>query len=115
MDFAPIYLIDRFVYRIVDFFHHWYVDGSRAIAHRFVNALAAADTAFAVEITLRHFFEPLYRDYSPVGRVVGVIFRSGRIAIGVAAYAVLAAIFLALYVAWLAIPALILFYGFKNL
>ncbi len=114
MDFAPIYLLDRFVYRVVDFFHHWYVDGSRSMMHRFVNALAAADTIFAVEITLRHFFEPLYRDYSPVGRVVGVIFRAGRILVGIAAYAVLAIVFLLIYVAWLALPVVILFYAAQN-
>jgi hypothetical protein len=35
MDFAPIYLIERFFYRFGDFFRHWYIDGSLAFKARF--------------------------------------------------------------------------------
>ena len=33
MNFALVYLIRRFLYVLGNFFHHWYVDGSRAILH----------------------------------------------------------------------------------
>jgi len=115
MDFAPIYLIQRLFYRLIDFFHHWYVDGSRVIAHRFISTLEVADQSFAVKITLRYFFQPLYRDYTIIGRVLGIIFRSGRILIGLAVYLVIAALFLLFYFAWLAVPAVILFYAARNL
>ena len=115
MDFAPIYLLDRFIYRIVDFFHHWYIYGSRAIAHRFVSTLSDVDQTFAVEITVKHFFEPLYRDYSPVGRVVGIIFRAGRVMIGILAYVAFAVVFLVIYTVWLAIPIVTFFYAAQNI
>ena len=115
MDFAPISLIQRFFYRFIDFFHHWYVDGSRVIAHRFISTLEVADQTFAVKITLRYFFQPLYRDYSVIGRVLGVIFRSGRILIGAAVYAAIASLFLIFYLAWLAVPPAVLFYAARNL
>lgn len=115
MDFAPIYLVQRFFYRAVDFFHHWYVDGSRAIGHRFIAAMEEADRSLAVKITAQHFFRPLYGDYSPVGRVVGVIFRAGRIVIGLVVYAVIAVLFLLFYLAWLAVPATIIFYAARGL
>jgi hypothetical protein len=115
MDFFPVYLVQRFIYRIYDFLHHWYIDGSRAIAHRFISALESADRSFAVKITLIHFFEPLYKDYSGVGRVVGVIFRAGRIVIGSIAYLVITIFFAVVYVAWLAIPAVILYYAVRSL
>ena len=35
MDFAIVYLGWRFIYRIADFFRHWYADGSRAFARYF--------------------------------------------------------------------------------
>ena len=110
MEFAPVYLIQRLWFRIYSFFKHWYGDGSRAIWGRFLLTLATADRSFAVKVTLRHFFEPLYKDYSGVGRVVGIIFRSGRIIIGGVVYLFIALFFALIYGTWLAIPVLVLWY-----
>jgi hypothetical protein len=110
MDFAPVYLIQRFFYRIVDFFHHWYIDGTRAIANKFIVTLEAADQAFAIKITARHFFEPLYKDYSIIGRIMGVIFRTGRILVGAIVFILIAIGFAAVFLVWLAIPAGLLWY-----
>jgi hypothetical protein len=110
MDFAPAYLLQRFFYRIGEFFRNWYVDGSRAIGNRFMLALAVADQSFAIKVTLRHFFEPLYKDYSAVGRVMGVIFRAGRILLGAAIYIAITLAFAAVFIIWLAIPVAILWY-----
>jgi hypothetical protein len=114
MDFSIVYLVRRFFYRLFDFFHHWYVDGSRAIARRFMAAMTVADQSFAVAITLRHFFEPLYKDYSVIGRILGIVFRTFRIVIGGILYIILALVFAIMYVAWIAIPAVIFFYVAKN-
>jgi hypothetical protein len=115
MDFAPVYLIQRFFYRLVDFFHHWYVDGSRVIGHRFISALEKTDQSLAIKITIRYFFQPLYKDYTVIGRILGVIFRSGRIAIGAVVYLVIVALFALFYLAWLATPAIIIFYAARGL
>jgi|SRR5581483_11141812 len=114
MEFAPIYLIQRFFYRIGDFFHHWYVDGSRAIGDQCMLSLAGADESFAIAITLRHFFEPLYKDYSAVGRVLGVIFRTGRIIVGSVVYLFIIVFFAIVYAVWLAIPPAILFFIIRS-
>src|ERR1700722_15603383 len=110
MDFAPIYLVQRFFYHIGDFFHHWYVDGSRAIGNKFMVTLTAADQAFAIKITLRHFFEPLYKDYSVIGRILGIVFRTGRILVGGVVYLLISIAFAIVYLVWLAIPAGLLWY-----
>ena len=115
MDFAPAYLVQRFFYRILDFFHHWYVDGSRAIGNKFMLTLEAADQSFAAKITLRHFFEPLYKDYSVIGRILGIVFRTGRIVIGGIVYLLIALCFALVYLVWLAIPAGILFCVFTGI
>jgi len=80
-----------------------------------MTVLTKADRSFAIAITIRHFFEPLYKDYSIIGRILGVVFRSVRIAIGGAVYLLLALGFLAVYLVWLAIPGVIIFYVVKNL
>ena len=111
-DFALGYLFHRFFYRIADFFRHWYIDGSRIIAHVFITTLEDLDRSFAVKITLVHFFEPLYKDYSIVGRVLGFIFRSIRVAIGAIVYVFITGCFIVAYLAWISIPPLLLFYAF---
>ncbi len=75
--------------------------------------MTAADRSFALAITLRHFFEPLYKDYSIIGRILGIVFRSARIVIGGVFYLVLAFVFAIVYLIWLAIPAVILIYAAK--
>ncbi len=114
MDFAVVYLIQRFFYRIFDFFHHWYIDGSRAFAQRFMATISSADRSLALKVTIRHFFEPLYKDYTIIGRILGVVFRTFRIVIGAVAYAFLAVIFLLAYLVWIAIPVLIIYYAAKT-
>lgn len=111
MQFSGAYLAQRFLYRILDFFHHWYIDGSRAFGRRFMAMIASADRSIALRVTVRHFFEPLYKDYSFVGRILGVIFRTFRIAIGLVVYCFFAVIFLIAYAIWLIIPLLTLYYA----
>ncbi len=114
MDFFGGYLAVRFVYRIGDFFHHWYVDGSRAILRKFVQVAHDLEQTFALRVTLMHFSEPLYKDYTTMGRILGVIFRTGRIIVAGFTYLVLAIFGAMAYVAWLAIPALIAFFIIKG-
>ena len=113
MDFSVVYLARRFIYRFLDFFHHWYIDGSRVIGRHFMVAITAADQSFAVAITLRHFFEPLYKDYTIIGRILGVIFRTGRVLMGGLVYFVASILFAIFYLAWLAIPPAIAFFAIK--
>lgn len=115
MDFSVVYLAQRLVYRIAGFFKHWYVGGSHVIGRRFMATLASADRSFAVAITVRHFFEPLYKDYTVIGRILGVVFRTGRILIGGMVYLVIVIIYAAIYLVWLAIPAAILFNAVRYL
>lgn len=110
-DFALGYLLQRFFYRIFDFFRHWYVGGSRTIAHSFISTLENIDRSLAVKITLQHFFEPLYKDYSVIGRTLGVIFRSARIAVGIVVYAVMVVCFVCIYVVWVLIPPTLIFFS----
>ena len=115
MDFAPVYLVWRFFYRIADFFHDWYIDGSRFLGHKFYALLLDMDRTLAIQITMRHFFEPLYGDYSVVGRVVGMIFRTGRIIIAAVFYVFITILFMIVYLAWIAAPIIPLIYAARSL
>jgi hypothetical protein len=108
MSFSLVYIFGRFFFRIGSFLHHWYVHGTRAIWHAAVGQLEALDRTFAVKVTLRHFFEPLYKDYSPVGRILGIVFRTFRILIGAALYLVVFSVYGLAYLVWIAIPVLLI-------
>ncbi len=112
MNFSLTYLVGRFIYRIFDFFHHWYADASKVFFHKFISFLESLDQTIAMRVTLRYFFQPLFKDYTFIGRILGVVFRTGRILIGLAVYAFVFVIFLAIYVLWLSAPVIMLFYIF---
>lgn len=114
MSFAPLYLLNRLFFRVSDFFHHWYLDGSRAILHRFISTFENLDQTFALRVTLRYFWKPLYGDYSIMGHIFGFFFRSSRILIGGVIYLMLALVMFAAYLAWLALPFAILFLAYRE-
>ncbi|MEK7195134.1 MAG: hypothetical protein AAB655_00375 [Patescibacteria group bacterium] len=114
MSFAPVYLIYRLFYRLGAFFHHWYIDGTRKITHRFVSVFENADRILAIRVTLRYFFHPLYRDYTALGRILGVVFRSGRILIGLVIYGFLLVVFSVILIIWISIPPLIILYVWRK-
>jgi hypothetical protein len=114
MSFAPLYLLSRLFFRISDFFHHWYVDGSRALLHHFVSFFESLDQTFALRVTLRYFWKPLYGDYSIVGHIFGFFFRSARLILGGIIYLFCAVIMLAIYLVWLILPFLVLFLIYRS-
>jgi hypothetical protein len=111
---AASYLVQRSVFRITEFFRHWYVGGTDVFLQRLGAAMQSIEATVAFQTTLQHFFQPLFRDYSIVGRIIGPFFRIGRLAVGLVAYAILFVIFLAAYVVWLALPALLIVYAIRS-
>lgn len=115
MGFAPLYLLNRFFFRLTDFFYHWYASGSRWFGHRYIGTLEHLDRSLALRITVRMFFRPLYGDYSIIGRILGIIFRMFRIAFAIILYAICSALFAICYLLWLLIPFLPLYMAYRNL
>lgn len=114
MNFVFTYITDRFFYRFLSFFYHWYINGFSAIADNFMKTLRDMDKTFAVWITIRYFFEPLYKDYSIIGRILGVVLRSGRILVGFVVYLFTAILFLLIYIIWALIPIILIYHGIKG-
>lgn len=114
LSFSFLYIIRRFWYRIAIFFHHWYIDGSYLFAHKWFEVFSGLERSFALKITLAHFFEPLYQDYSVVGQIIGPIFRLGRIFVGGVICVIFGSFFLLAYLLWLAIPVILLLQAFLS-
>lgn len=105
---AITYLIKRFFYRIWQFLVHWYGRGFLIFWEKTFALFSSIDQTIALKITLRYFFEPLYRDYTTLGRMLGIIFRSGRVIVGAATYGLLGLFAAALYVVWALLPLYVL-------
>jgi len=111
MNFSLVYLAERFVYRISNFFHHWYVDGSKIFFHKLVSLLEFLDQTIALRVTLRYFFQPLFKDYTGMGRILGFVFRTGRALIGVVVYVFVLIVFMTVYALWLVVPLVTIAYA----
>lgn len=98
------YLLERFVYRVFEFFRRWYFLAGKEIVHAAIRRLASLDRKFALKITFIHFFVPLYGDESFIGRILGVIFRSIRIVTALVVYFFVIAGAFAAYAVWVFIP-----------
>lgn len=115
MNFAPAYLIHRFFYLAFEFFHHWYIDGSRALGRWFFNYFLRLDETLALKVTVKYFFQPLYKDYTLMGRILGFVFRPLRILVGLLVYSIVGTVFAFAYLIWVGLPFIILLYGFSDI
>jgi len=109
--FALSYLVQLGLMRITGFFRHWYADGSRAFLRRYRAVSGSLEDAVASRAMLHLLFRPLYGDYSFVGRLIGPVFRLGRLFMGGLAHGALALMFCIAWLAWLLIPALTIVYA----
>ena len=114
MHFALSYLAHRFLYRIVEFLRHWYVKSVRIYSDFVLNVLGRIDYYLAWKITLKYLFQPLYKDYSLIGYILGFLFRSGRLITASIIYGVLFFIAVGLYLFWLLIPIILIYLIFRN-
>jgi hypothetical protein len=99
-----VYLGERFLFRIADFLRHWYRGSARVYFNFILDRFHSLDRVLAFRITLRHLFEPLYGDYTLIGRLVGLPLRLLRLAVAGLVYVVLGGAAILVYLAWLVLP-----------
>ncbi|MCL4404191.1 hypothetical protein M1432_02520 [Patescibacteria group bacterium] len=103
-----VYLSEQFVFRIAEFLRHWYLGSARVYFDFLIDRFRDLDRVLAFKITLQHFFEPLYGDYSIVGRLIGLPLRLFRLLVGTAVYLVLGIAALAVYAIWWILPVYVI-------
>lgn len=104
-----VYLLNRLLCRIKEFFRHWYINSFFIYGHLIFSFLEKLDRFFAFKITWRHLFQPLYQERNIVGYALGFIFRLGRLFVGGTVYLMIIVGAMGLYVIWLAIPAYVIY------
>lgn len=74
---------------VIRFLFFWLVEGPKSYWKRAFALFLAFEDIWAVGITAKNFFTPLYQDYSIAGRIIGPFFRLGRILIGLGVLAII--------------------------
>lgn len=98
------YLAQKFLWRIADFLRHWYLRSAKLYSNYVLDRLHDFDKVLAWKITFQNLFTPLYKDYTFVGYVLGFFLRSIRLLVASVFYAVVFAVAIICYVAWLLVP-----------
>src|SRR5512140_234660 len=110
MNFALVYLVQRFFYRIIEFLRHWYVKSGRMYSNWMIDKLGDLDYYLAWQITFKNLFQPLYKAYSLIAYFLGFVFRLGRLLVGGLIYVLIFFAAIGLYIIWLVAPIYILVY-----
>ncbi|RJQ27779.1 hypothetical protein C4565_04815 [Candidatus Parcubacteria bacterium] len=108
MNLSVVFLGKRLVFRIFEFLRHWYVRSARIYSDFVITKFERLDRRFAWMVTLKNIFQPLYKDYTIIGYVIGFVFRSIRLLVASIIYVIFFFIAAMVYVVWLAIPPILL-------
>ncbi len=103
------YLLGHLFFHITLFVRHWYVKSWHIYWDAVMNRAEAFDRVLAWRITLHHLFEPLYKDYSFLGYVVGFLFRFLRLVCAFIIYSLFFGCAAIGYCVWLVVPLYALF------
>jgi hypothetical protein len=100
---------------ISGFLSFWYVRGSQDFWHREVNMIKGVGRDIGVLINLKLIFQPIYGDYSLIGKLIGPIFRLCRVFFGILLAIFLSFLIIACYALWLLLPPVALVMFWENL
>ena len=112
---ALTYLFGRALSRIRLFFSDWYLGGFRVVSRWAIDRLESLDRTWALWITLKNIFQPLYQDHTFTGRILGFFFRSVRIMLGLVLYVIVILAAFIVYAIIAVVPLYILYLGFGKL
>ena len=103
------YLFRNLFLTIFLFFKHWYVGGFSVVYGKASGIIRNLEKNLAIKINMRFIFRPLYQEYNRYGYVMGFLFRSFRIIIGLLGYLIIMVIAFVLYAIWAAIPLFVIY------
>lgn len=105
----------RIIKGTIGFFYFWCVQSSKDFWNKEISFLKQIERDLGMMINLKLIFQPIFGDYSYMGRVIGPILRLGRVLIGF--IIMLASIFIVvlIYLIWIILPPLAFLMVFLNL
>ncbi len=100
---------------ITNFFYFWYAQGLKKFLNKEINFLKEVGHDSGVIVHMKHLTDPLFGDYTYLGRAIGFFFRIGFIMIGgvIMIASIFASIFL--FVIWIILPPIAIWMVISNL
>ena len=105
----------KFFKGINQFFWFWYIQSSKDFWHREIGFLKGIERDIGVIINLKLIFQPIFGDYSYMGRIIGPIFRLGRVLIGTVIMITSVFVVILIYLIWIILPPLAFSMVFLNI
>jgi len=99
----------------IKFFRFWYVQSSKDFWNKEISFLKQIEKDLGVIINLKLIFQPIFGDYSYMGRVIGPILRLGRVFIGFIIMMASIFVVIVIYLTWIILPPLAFLMVFLNL
>ncbi|MGC9611039.1 MAG: hypothetical protein ABSE68_02355 [Minisyncoccia bacterium] len=109
-----VYLIRRFFYRILEFLRHWYVKSAKIYSNFVLERLESIDRVLAWRVNFKYLFQPLYGDYSFLGRVLSFFIRIPKLIGTSLIYLVIFAVAVFIYLVWILFPLAVVAVVFTN-
>jgi len=103
-----LYLFSTSIRAVERFLSHWYIFVFHFYWSCVARLVAFLDRYFAFKVTLLNIFSPLYQDYTFIGYVLGIFFRSIRLIVGGGVYLVVLTIVVVFYLVWVSIPPILI-------
>jgi len=103
------YLFISFFRLFSDFLKHWYLDVFAFFYEKWWQTLKSLDRFFALPLTFKYYFYPLYSDYTWTGRLMGLFWRTVRLISGLLLYFFISLVFVVLYLFWSALLPYLIF------
>lgn len=105
----------NFARGIFNFFYFWYVSSSKSFWQKEIGFIKWIERDIGVFINLKLLFQPIFGDYSYMGRVIGPIFRLGRVLVGFIIMIISIIAVLGIYLIWITLPPLAFLMVASNL
>jgi len=105
----------KFFKGINQFFYFWYVQSSRDFWHKEIGFIKGVESDIGMMINLKLIFQPIFGDYTYAGRIIGPIFRLGRVLVGVLFVGASIFVVILIYLIWIILPPLAFLMVILNL
>ncbi len=96
--------MNKYLYIPIHVVEFWYPEGIAFFVRTWKNVILFLEEDLAVNLMLRLLFIPLFHDASFVGRILSILFRLGRIFIGVFAFVLASFSLVLIAIYWFALP-----------
>ena len=111
-DFGLLY---RFLKGLRNFLYFWYIKSSGDFWRSEISFIKGIERDIGIIINLKLITQPIFGDYTYIGRIIGPIFRLGRVIFGVIMVSFSLCLVAALYFFWILLPPVAAIMIFKNL